>query len=324
MATLEETQDAEALAYELVAEEVVTGGYAAAATVAVSAMLAGGAALAAGQITVGVLRDIFHRLIQGMRDRPPMAPALTVQVFDGIRLGRAQGFQAARRRWLPLDGASIPDPDLRDAPAALDRQTQLILDEADRLADLLDLEEEANQLTVSAKVTSSAKQAQGSTRWAANRAVNAGISDAARRMGMSLLWRAERDGCLKCQAYSGLTVRPGADFPVGLTFGSARSTLGGVPYPPLHRYCRCRVVPYAGPAATPGGADEASGLVREANRTAARGWSAYDSLPERLRAIDQLFARGAKLPKTVLARAARDRRQGSFSQRHAARTSLRA
>lgn len=324
MATLEETQDAEALAYELAAEEAVTGQYVAAATVAVSAMLASGAALAAGTITVDVLREVFHRLIQGMRSRPPMAPALTLEVHRGITLGRAQGFEAMRRRWLPPDGASIPDPDLRDAPAALDRQTQLILDEADRLADLLDLAEEANQLTVSSKVTSSGKQAQGSTRWAANRAVNAGISDAARRHGMRLLWRAERNACLKCFAYSGLAVSPGADFPVGLTFGTGRSTLGGVPYPPLHRYCRCRVDPYAGPDATPGGADEASGLVREANRSVARGWSDFASLPERLRAVDLLFARGAKLPKTVLQRAAADRRRGSFSQRHRPRTNLNA
>ena len=56
----------------------------------------------------------------------------------------------------------------------------------------------------------------------------------------------------------------------------------------------------------------------------ARGWSDYASLPERLRAVDLLFQRGALLPKTVLQRAAADRRRGSFSQRHRPRTNLNA
>jgi hypothetical protein len=319
---LAEDQDAEALEFELEAEKAVTGAYVAAAATAVAGMLAAGAALQAGQIGVSVLRDILHRLIGTQRARPPMAPALTVWVFDGITLGRAQGFQAAGKKWRPLDGASIPDPDLRSAPADMDRTTQAILDEADRLADDLDLAEESNVLTVASKVTSSGKQAEGATRWAANRAINAGISDAARRMGMDLLWAAERNACLKCLAYSGLTVKPGEVFPVGLTLGTGKSTLGGIPYPPLHRYCRCRVRPYAGPDATQKGTDEASGLQREANRTVARGWSDYASQPERLRAVDLLLKRGFMLPKTVLARAERDLRRGTFSQRQRPRTTL--
>ncbi len=323
MTTLADQQDQEALAYELEAEEAVTAEYVAAAATVVAAILAGSAAVAAGQISVAVLVDLVHRLTGTLRARPPMRGPLFAQTVKGYQLGWSQGWQWIGKRWKPVVTAT-PDPDLKAAVDGIDESTQAILDEADRLADDLDMAEEDNVLTVASKVTSSGKTAEGITRWSANRALNAGISDAARRNGMRLLWRAERNGCLKCLAYSGLTAEPGTDFPVGLTLGTGKSTLGGVPYPPLHRYCRCRVVPYAGPEATELGHDEASGLVREANRTVARGWSDYASKPERLRAVDLLFRRGYKLPKSVLARAARDLKRGTFSQRHRPRTTLNA
>lgn len=320
-ATLADQHDQEALAYELAAEKEVTQGYVAATSVAVAGVLAVGSALALGTITVAVARDAIHRLIGGLT--PAMAAPLLRQVTKGYGLGRAQAFQTLGKKWRPFVSATA-DPDLREAVTGIDRTTQAILDEADRLADLLDLEEESNVLTVASKVTSSGKHAQATTRWSANRALNAGISDVAKANGARLLWSAERNACLKCLAYSGLSVVPGALFPVGLTLGTGKSTLGGIPYPPLHRYCRCRVVPYTGPAASPFGGDLASGLKREAARTVARGWSDYASQPERLRAADLLLKRGAALPKTVLARASRDVKRGSFSQRHRPRTTLNA
>lgn len=321
--SLADQQDQEALAYELAAEKAVTQGYVAAASVAVAGILAVGSGLTLGLLTVGVARDAVHRLIGTLV--PNMRPELTRQGRKGLTLGRAQGFQAMgiRPKWKAVRDVP-PGPELVRVVAGIDQATQAILDEADRLADLLDLAEESNVLTVASKVTKSGKNAEGTTRWVANNAVNQGISDAAATSGHRLLWAAERNACLKCLAYSGLVVSPGELFPVGLTLGTGRSTLGGIPYPPLHRYCRCRVRPYAGPDASPFGEDEASGLKREADRTVARGWSDYASLPERLRAVDLLLARGAALPKTVLARAARDARRGSFSQRHRPRTNLNA
>lgn len=318
--TLAEEQDLEALEYELAAEATVTGDFVSSLQVIVAALLAGSAAVAAGQITAAVLADIAHRLIGGVR--PAMRARLFAATHQGYGLGRVQAFALLGRRWRPIVSATL-DPELRQAVATVDSAAQAVLDEADRLADLLDLEEEANVLTVASKVTSSGKGAEGTTRWAANRAINAGISDVAAANGARLLWASERNACLKCLAYSGLTVRPGTDFPAGLSLGRV-STLGPVPYPPLHRYCRCRVRPYRGPAATPLGTDEASGLVREANRTVARGWSDYASKPERLAALDKLLARGVALPKSVLARAAADRKREAFSQRHRPRTQLNA
>lgn len=317
--TLAEEQDAEALAYELAAEEAVTGQYTVLLAATVSSILAGWAAYSSGTFTVEGLVELIHRLLRPIT--PRMRGPLFAQTHEGYLLGRRQGYDAIGRKAPPHISATA-DPDLKAAVDGIDPAARAKLDEADLLADLLDLTKESNVLTVASKVTSSGKGAQGTTRWAANRALNAGISDAAKAAGLRLLWSAERNACLKCYAYAGLAVTPPEVFPVGLTLGTGTSTLGGVPYPPLHRYCRCRAEPYGGPDATELGEDTASGLQREANRSVARGWSDYASLPERLRAVDLLLARGFRLPKTVLARAARDRRRGSFSQRHRPRTTL--
>lgn len=318
-ANLAEAQDQQALAYELEAEEAATAEFVAALTAAVATILAAAALVAAGTIAVSVLQEVIHRTLGSIH--PSMRGTLALAVRRGISLGREQG-----AAWVDVEVPFTPEVDatLVDAVNRIDPDAQAVLDEALRLADTLDLTQEDNVLTVTAKATSAGKGAQGQTRWASVRAVNQGISDAARAAGVRLLWRAERNACLKCLAYSGLTVDPPGLFPVGLTLGTGRSTLGGVPYPPLHRWCRCRVVPYGGPDATELGADEASGLQREAMRTVARGWSDYASQPERLRAADLLLQRGFRLPKTVLARAARDVARGSFSQRHRPRTTLNA
>lgn len=318
MNELAEAQDAEALAYELEAEEVVTGGYAATVAASVASILAGSAAVVAGQLTVDLLQDLVHQLVS--RITPSMGDALGEQIVKGVVLGRNQGWELLRRRPRPLPQEL--DQELWNAIENIDPAAQAILDEADRLADALDLAEEDNVIQVTAKLTSSTKNTQGQTRWATNRAVNQGISDTAKASGVRLLWASERNACLKCLAYSGLAVTPPGVFPAGLTLGTGKSTLGAIPYPPLHRYCRCRVRPYAGPDATEKGTDEASGLQREAMRTVARGWSDYASQPERLRAVDLLLQRGFQLPKTVLARAARDLKRGRFNQRHKPLTTL--
>lgn len=321
MATLDETQDAEALAYELAAEEEVTGGYVAELAAVVAALLAASALVQGGLLLPRAVVELAHRLLTPIR--PAMRLPLESQVEKGIRLGQDQGWAWVSRKPRPRIPGST-DAALVEAVDGVDRAARAVLDEALRLADLLDLGQEANVVTVAGKVTSSGKGAEGTTRWATNRAVNQGIADAARVAGLRLLWSAERNGCLKCQAYAGLAVATGEVFPVGLTLGTSPTTLGGVPYPPLHRYCRCRVVPYSGPDATELGEDTASGLRREAMRTVARGWSDYASRPERLRAVDKLLLSGFLLPKTVLARAARDRKRGTFSQRHKPLTNLNA
>jgi hypothetical protein len=91
----------------------------------------------------------------------------------------------------------------------------------------------------------------------------------------------------------------------------------GLPNPPLHPNCRCRVWPYEGGEAVAEAnvpnASIATALAREARRSVLKGWSAFASTPERLQAADRLLAAGAGLPKTVQQRAARNVRQRKFA-----------
>lgn len=136
--------------------------------------------------------------------------------------------------------------------------------------------------------------------------------------GMRVVWWAERDACLACQALSGQVADPseGVGFDEFATFGKPGSAPDvwppGMPLmsPPRHNNCRCRLrIISANNISIP------EALQREAQRTVARGWSDYDSKRQRLSAADRLLAHSA-LPKTVNARARADVQRGAFSTRH--------
>lgn len=316
------TMDGAALEYELAAEDTVTGDFTAEVVAAVAVIVAAYAVLSAqGALTdaaVAGLRTLIRRTLGAIT--PNMRPELIRQVNAGVTLGVNQSMELALASDLrrPEPGR-IHDPALLDAVGTIDTDAERTLEEAIRLADALDLADEDNLNTVAAKATKASTDSRATTRWSANRAVNEGAYQVAKTNGLHLLWAGERNACLKCLAYFGLTAVPGELFPAGLTFGSKPSKLPGVPFPPLHPWCRCRVVPVTiGPVTN----DLAAGLAREARRTVVRGWSGFDSKPERLRAADTLIQRGADLPKTVVARAMRDVRRKAFSQRHRPLTTL--
>lgn len=129
-------------------------------------------------------------------------------------------------------------------------------------------------------------------------AVNAATSE-----GIGLVWRAERDACAACQSMAGAVLSDGLFRPVK-RYTDSRILLTAA-LPPLHPHCRCVAIPD-----TPGIAD---GLQREAERSIAYGWSAYDSLPARLRAVDALLRAGSRLPVTVQRRARSARDAGTFT-----------
>lgn len=140
-----------------------------------------------------------------------------------------------------------------------------------------------------------------------NRAVANGTIAAADEAGLGLVWLAERDACGSCLSMSG-SVRDADGLFYPVTVYPPRPIpwmRDGVKAPGLHARCRCRVRP-----ATAGLSE---GLAREAARSVARGWSAYDSLPARLAALDVVLRKGG-LPKTVLQRAADDRARGRFGR----------
>jgi hypothetical protein len=145
--------------------------------------------------------------------------------------------------------------------------------------------------------------------------------DEARARGpeWALIWVAERDACVRCLAYAGLHVLPGAKFEGGLTFGPRWASVIG--RPPLlgpgwfegegsHPNCRCelRIIHLAsvGPAA--------DALKREARRSVVKGWArSTEGNNVRVVAAERLLSGAANLPKTVVAEArSRLHRPGSF------------
>lgn len=309
-AATQDLLDAESLAYEEAAEAAVTAVLVAQLQAAAMALTA--YALELGTATARLSGTAAARLRGRARElygaiQPDMGPTLHQWAAGGIELGQDQAYEVLGGQSAPAGAWS--DADLQAVVAEVDQRARRGLAETLTLVDTLPmdrLEDVASVTTQGQKVANTARQ---DTRWAVNRAINAGVSSAAEAAGARLLWVSERDACLHCLAHSGHVVDVGAHFPT-LTFADRPIGLGRVPYPPLHPNCRCRVTPWFGPAGMAVGGPTA--LQREARRSVLRGWSAYDSQAARLRAADRLLERGANLPKTVEARARAAVRRGRF------------
>lgn len=133
-------------------------------------------------------------------------------------------------------------------------------------------------------------------------AVNEATQAAIDHTGAKKLWVAERDACVNCAAYAGLTVATDAQFPAGLSWDPnqrGRRT-EAVDAPPLHPYCRCRVVAWQDAWAQEGVISMPDAMRREARRSIARGWSLpTESGAARIRAARELLRTGAGLPRSV-------------------------
>lgn len=308
-----DTQAAETLAYERAAEGAVVAALAVEVTVAVGALGAAQTAflvqLAHGRITEERVNELLTRLAEQELGRidPDMTPELRREVAKGLTMGARHARELAE-----LDhkrGARIIDQALAVVVDHVDDGARRRLDEAIQLAQVLDLSERQNVVTVMARAHTAVVRSEAAVRWATNRAVNAGAAAVAKQAGYDLLWVAERDACLHCLAYSGLVTEPGRPFPHGLTF-AAKPLVNPhpIPYPPLHPNCRCRISPWL-PNDGPRLPDA---LKREARRSVLRGDSDQHTEGTKLRAADQLLARGAHLPKSVEQRAQRAVSRGAF------------
>lgn len=158
------------------------------------------------------------------------------------------------------------------------------------------------------------------TTWAVNRAANDVPQQVAKRHRYELLWVAERDACVVCQALAGHIADPftGQGFDETATFGTSPAPdiwPPGMPLmrPPRHPRCRCQCVVWLGSAQP----DLPSALQREAKRSVLKGWSQpSESNAARLRAAQKLLANGGGgLPKSVQAEARVAVRRGRFTSR---------
>lgn len=266
---------------------------------------------------------------------------ITVDVSETIREHAQQAASAGRQQALAEVGADPNDdsppelsPELADLIDQADDDVQTRIDAAvDRLQDKPP--ESWDQMTDALSV---ANQARGTAERAAARAVNAAANEAiileAERLGGRLVWIAERDACVACLAYSGITAIPGTSFPIGRTYGDKPlkpwPDPDFLPGPPLHPRCRCRLMIYFGhdtKAATkalahvPGAwrsahVDYPAALRREADRSILRGWSLpSESERTRIRAAQKLLAAGVRAPQSVKDYARRSVRKGTFPSR---------
>lgn len=310
--------DAEAVRFEEMVTAAVTAGFVQEVTevvqqwlAAVTQAMAGATELVAD--AVRRLRDVLIGLID--RLRPQMSERLRELADRGVGLGVDMASRL-RGETIRVIDQGVTDSELVRVIGTIDYRAQIRLDEARRLARTSRLSTLGDAAKLSNSVTAAANGAKADAAWCANRSIGEGVTRATVQVGGKLLWVAERNACLHCLALSGHVVEPGELFP-NLTFSDRPLSLPAVPYPPRHPWCRCRAELYTGPAGTQDRSDPspATALQREAQRSVARGLTDYASNPAKLRAADRLIRRGAFLPPTVIARAARDVKRGRFTAR---------
>lgn len=304
---LRDAQEHETVAFEEATAALVTGAFALAVADGVRRFLAG----ASNVINLGAsLRDLRNQAQGWFAIQPNMRRQLVESVRNGVRIGVRHASEHG--------GISVtpPSPKLRDRELAkvvglIDKRAEDRLRAARRAARQMPITTLSSATRITAIASGAANGARADARWSATRSIAAGTAYVAEETGMQLMWVAERNACLACLAYSGHVVDPGELFPEDLTFGDPTHVYPPVAYPPRHPNCRCRVELYSPNE----GADPAEALRREAQRSVARGLSDFESEPAAIRAVDRLLRKGSSLPKTVLQRAARDARRGSFSPR---------
>lgn len=243
--------------------------------------------------------------------KPGIREKLIEQLKPAVLLGIRQGLEVLGLEDGDVPPSTITDRYLSAQVNGVDEIALQRLDEAASMAENIALDERTEFELISAKANTALTGADAAARWATNRAISAGTSKVAAEHGARLVWVPERDACLHCLAYAGWVVEPGQEFPPDLTYGDKPlKPFGALLYPPLHPNCRCQVdVTYLPVGRT----DEP--LVREAERSIARGLSDYASEPAMLRAADKLLKSPNLLPKSVRERAARNVAAGEFKAR---------
>lgn len=277
--------------WEIQVEDQVTGEFAAAVAAAVTAVLTAWIGAQAAGKGFDAVRALASRLFGSLR------PDMRRRLVDQVR-GRISSTVLAE------------DSALNGVLRGIDLRAARQLAKAQRLARSAPMDSLSEVTTVTAAANRAATQAQADTRWAATRTVSLEVADKAKQAGARIIWVPERDACLSCLAYAGLTVEPGELFPAGLTFGKTPANKEAIPYPPLHPNCRCQIEAWFGEKPF------SDALKREAQRSVARGFSNSASKSARVDAAAKLITRKNRLPKTVQRRAARDVQFRKFSSRH--------
>jgi len=271
----------------------------AALAVVVNRLTAASGALRASTGDLGwgrAVRDVTRALTSL---QPGVSARLQRAVMRGAELGASHALAPLPAGWNPDE-----DPTLAGVFATVDNTVRLAARSAAREIAALPAGDTAAADQILGRVDSRARIAAVTV---THRSVAAGFEQASSAAGKSRMWVSERNSCLGCLAYSGQIAPPGGIFKGRLTYGKRVLpwTVHGITGPPAHPSCRCHQ--------QLANADMADGLSREAARSVAKGWSEYDSLPERLRAADALIASLPALPASVIETARRDVERGGFT-----------
>jgi hypothetical protein len=286
-------------------------------TVAFGSSLAEASNPGALQRILATIRAAIRRILGpiGPRAERALSEALTEAVLLGARQHAAFLEEATGRNRRTI--TTRPSRGLRRRVSAI---TQAVAERRDRALALLRPNRVRRWSDVqtgigAARSVTSAVRTHITT--VVGEAVNEATQAAADHNGEKKLWIAERDACVNCAAYAGLTVAAGAKFPAGLSWDPNQRGRGEeVDAPPLHPNCRCRIVAWADSWALEGVITFPEAMRREARRSVARGWSLpTESGAARIRAARELLRTGAGLPKSVEEFAALAVRAGRFADR---------
>lgn len=272
------------------------------------------------RIDPGQWADLRPHAVREVRAAVPPSPAPVVlsHAREALDMGTRQSAVA-------LD---VPTPAVRElAPetVTLAKTTEAHITAryvtAERLLTSLPVESHTDLVTALAPTQAAVSDVDRDARAVVNTAVNQGAQDVAETHGADLLWFAERDACVTCQALNGTVVGHGEDFPLAATFGRKPTewwTPPGVTLlrPPRHNRCRCTCVPWLGHNGP--GLSLPEALKREAQRSILKGWSVpSESEQVRVDAAERLLARSTDLPKSVQAAAREAVRRRRFVSRTA-------
>ncbi|MFE9064925.1 hypothetical protein [Streptomyces violaceusniger] len=266
---------------------------------------------------LAAVRSAVRRLLAplGPRAQQALDESLTDAVLLGARQHTAFVRDATGRN--PATPPPRPRRPLRDAAA---RVRDIVAGRRDRALAMLRptvAHRWSHVLTGIGTARGALSAVRSHITWVVGQAINEGLTAGIRAIGAQKLWVAERDACVRCAAYAGLTADVGDDFPGGLSWDPQQRGHGDpLPAPPLHPHCRCRVVAWKDEWAEPDVLPFPEALRREARRSIARGFSLpTESNAARIRAARELLRTGAGLPRSVEEYAALAVRAGRFTDR---------
>lgn len=239
-----------------------------------------------------------------------VAPRLEAQALAAVLDAFGAGARDALGILAEMGDAEVgrigrPSIEAKLIVAGLDKAGRTALATAQKLAAA-----GADAQAITAPLFAHATSVKGRVIEAINMAGNQGVVAVSDAAGVSTVWVAETNACVRCLKYSGRTSKPGGLFPGGLTYGRPKyATNEALPYPPLHRFCRCILEPLRSQ-------EYADALRREADRSVLRGFSLEsESMAVRVDAADRLLKTELDAPKSVIAYAKSAVRRGEFTTR---------